>query len=105
MQQEGLLRGAEESLPCVPASLRTSSFPGLGASCLEPLGQQGAAFRVPVRAQENRYVGFGNTVPPPKREEDFLSSAVSSLCSVRTVPCPAPCAPQPHHPRTPPLPQ
>uniref|UniRef100_A0A8C0MZ98 ADP-ribosylation factor GTPase-activating protein 1 n=1 Tax=Canis lupus familiaris TaxID=9615 RepID=A0A8C0MZ98_CANLF len=32
-------------------------------------------------AQENRYVGFGNTVPPPKREEDFLSSAVSSLCS------------------------
>ncbi|XP_034497236.1 ADP-ribosylation factor GTPase-activating protein 1-like isoform X1 [Ailuropoda melanoleuca] len=37
-------------------------------------------------AQENRYVGFGNTVPPPKREEDFLSSAVSSLCSVRTAP-------------------
>ncbi|XP_039092974.1 ADP-ribosylation factor GTPase-activating protein 1 isoform X6 [Hyaena hyaena] len=32
-------------------------------------------------AQENRYVGFGNTVPPPKREDDFLSSAVSSLCS------------------------
>jgi len=32
-------------------------------------------------AQENRYVGFGNTVPPPKRDEDFLSSAVSSLCS------------------------
>ncbi|XP_058988518.1 ADP-ribosylation factor GTPase-activating protein 1 isoform X9 [Mustela lutreola] len=32
-------------------------------------------------AQENRYVGFGNTVPPPKGEEDFLSSAVSSLCS------------------------
>lgn len=33
-------------------------------------------------------MGFGNTVPPPKREEDFLSSAVSSLCSVRTMPCP-----------------
>ncbi|XP_047709525.1 ADP-ribosylation factor GTPase-activating protein 1 isoform X2 [Prionailurus viverrinus] len=32
-------------------------------------------------AQENRYVGFGNTVPPPRREDDFLSSAVSSLCS------------------------
>ncbi|XP_029775126.1 ADP-ribosylation factor GTPase-activating protein 1 isoform X4 [Suricata suricatta] len=32
-------------------------------------------------AQESRYVGFGNTVPPPKREDDFLSSAVSSLCS------------------------
>ena len=43
---------------------------------------------LPVRAQENRYVGFGNTVPPPRREDDFLSSAVSSLCSVRTVSCP-----------------
>ncbi|XP_060478131.2 ADP-ribosylation factor GTPase-activating protein 1 isoform X4 [Panthera onca] len=32
-------------------------------------------------AQENRYVGFGNTVPTPRREDDFLSSAVSSLCS------------------------
>lgn len=35
------------------------------------------------RAQENRYVGFGNTVPPPKREDDFLNSAMSSLYSVR----------------------
>ncbi|XP_037667800.1 ADP-ribosylation factor GTPase-activating protein 1 isoform X3 [Choloepus didactylus] len=32
-------------------------------------------------AQESRYVGFGNTVPPQKREDDFLSSAVSSLYS------------------------
>lgn len=34
-------------------------------------------------AQENRYVGFGNTVPPQKREDDFLNSAMSSLYSVR----------------------
>ncbi|XP_054554636.1 ADP-ribosylation factor GTPase-activating protein 1 isoform X2 [Talpa occidentalis] len=32
-------------------------------------------------AQENRYVGFGNTAPPPKREDDFLNSAMSSLYS------------------------
>ncbi|XP_070342358.1 ADP-ribosylation factor GTPase-activating protein 1 isoform X12 [Equus asinus] len=32
-------------------------------------------------ATENRYVGFGNTVPPPKREDDFLNSAMSSLYS------------------------
>ncbi|XP_036915961.1 ADP-ribosylation factor GTPase-activating protein 1 isoform X5 [Sturnira hondurensis] len=32
-------------------------------------------------AQESRYVGFGNTVPPPKKEEDFLNSAMSSLYS------------------------
>ncbi|XP_054433513.1 ADP-ribosylation factor GTPase-activating protein 1 isoform X2 [Pteronotus mesoamericanus] len=32
-------------------------------------------------AQESRYVGFGNTVPPPKRDEDFLNSAMSSLYS------------------------
>ncbi|XP_073931220.1 ADP-ribosylation factor GTPase-activating protein 1 isoform X7 [Castor canadensis] len=32
-------------------------------------------------AQENRYVGFGNTVPPQKREDDFLNSAMSSLYS------------------------
>ncbi|XP_039720730.1 ADP-ribosylation factor GTPase-activating protein 1 isoform X2 [Pteropus medius] len=32
-------------------------------------------------AQESRYVGFGNTVPPPKRDEHFLNSAVSSLYS------------------------
>ncbi|XP_058418303.1 ADP-ribosylation factor GTPase-activating protein 1 isoform X2 [Diceros bicornis minor] len=32
-------------------------------------------------APENRYVGFGNTVPPPKREDDFLNSAMSSLYS------------------------
>lgn len=35
------------------------------------------------RAQENRYVGFGNTVPPQKREDDFLNNAMSSLYSVR----------------------
>lgn len=29
-------------------------------------------------------MGFGNTVPPPKREDDFLNSAMSSLYSVRT---------------------
>ncbi|ELV11336.1 ADP-ribosylation factor GTPase-activating protein 1 [Tupaia chinensis] len=31
-------------------------------------------------AQESRYVGFGNTVPP-KREDDFLNNAMSSLYS------------------------
>ncbi|XP_053782952.1 ADP-ribosylation factor GTPase-activating protein 1 isoform X2 [Desmodus rotundus] len=31
--------------------------------------------------QESRYVGFGNTVPPPKKDEDFLNSAMSSLYS------------------------
>lgn len=36
----------------------------------------------PVRAQESRYVGFGNTVPPPKKDDDFLNSAMSSLYSV-----------------------
>nr|XP_045012354.1 ADP-ribosylation factor GTPase-activating protein 1 isoform X7 [Jaculus jaculus]XP_045012355.1 ADP-ribosylation factor GTPase-activating protein 1 isoform X7 [Jaculus jaculus] len=32
-------------------------------------------------AQENRYVGFGNTVPSQKREDDFLNNAMSSLYS------------------------
>uniref|UniRef100_A0A8C8ZW54 ADP-ribosylation factor GTPase-activating protein 1 n=1 Tax=Prolemur simus TaxID=1328070 RepID=A0A8C8ZW54_PROSS len=32
-------------------------------------------------AQSNRYVGFGNTPPPPKREDDFLNNAMSSLYS------------------------
>lgn len=32
-------------------------------------------------AQESRYVGFGNTVPPQKREDDFLNNAMSSLYS------------------------
>ncbi|XP_023597354.1 ADP-ribosylation factor GTPase-activating protein 1 isoform X3 [Trichechus manatus latirostris] len=32
-------------------------------------------------AQENRYVGFGHTVPPPRRDGDLLNSAVSSLYS------------------------
>lgn len=36
-----------------------------------------------LRAQENRYVGFGNTVPPQKKEDDFLNNAMSSLYSVR----------------------
>lgn len=36
-----------------------------------------------LRTQENRYVGFGNTVPPQKREDDFLNNAMSSLYSVR----------------------
>uniref|UniRef100_A0A8C5WPZ4 ARF GTPase activating protein 1 n=1 Tax=Laticauda laticaudata TaxID=8630 RepID=A0A8C5WPZ4_LATLA len=31
--------------------------------------------------QENRYVGFGNTVSPPKKEDDFLNNAMSSLYS------------------------
>ncbi|KAM4609543.1 ADP-ribosylation factor GTPase-activating protein 1 isoform 2-T2 [Discoglossus pictus] len=31
--------------------------------------------------QENRYVGFGNTVTPPKKEEDFLNNAMTSLYS------------------------
>ncbi|XP_029467529.1 ADP-ribosylation factor GTPase-activating protein 1 isoform X2 [Rhinatrema bivittatum] len=34
-----------------------------------------------VGSQENRYVGFGNTVTPPKREDDFMNSAMSSLYS------------------------
>lgn len=32
--------------------------------------------------QENRYVGFGNTVTPEKKEEDFLNNAMSSIYSV-----------------------
>lgn len=40
----------------------------------------------PARAPESRYVGFGNTVPPPKKEDDFLNSAMSSLYSVSS-PC------------------
>ncbi|XP_004841104.1 ADP-ribosylation factor GTPase-activating protein 1 isoform X5 [Heterocephalus glaber] len=32
-------------------------------------------------AQENRYVGFGNTAPSQKREDDFLNNAMSSLYS------------------------
>ncbi|XP_043945832.1 ADP-ribosylation factor GTPase-activating protein 1 isoform X2 [Protopterus annectens] len=31
--------------------------------------------------QENRYVGFGNTVPQPKKEDDFLNNAMSSIYS------------------------
>ncbi|XP_019365658.1 PREDICTED: ADP-ribosylation factor GTPase-activating protein 1 isoform X4 [Gavialis gangeticus] len=31
--------------------------------------------------QENRYVGFGNTVTPPKKDDDFLNNAMSSLYS------------------------
>ncbi|KAM4692005.1 LOW QUALITY PROTEIN: ADP-ribosylation factor GTPase-activating protein 1 [Rhinophrynus dorsalis] len=34
-----------------------------------------------VGNQENRYVGFGNTVTPPKKEDDFLNNAMSSLYS------------------------
>uniref|UniRef100_A0A8C3YM40 ADP-ribosylation factor GTPase-activating protein 1 n=1 Tax=Catagonus wagneri TaxID=51154 RepID=A0A8C3YM40_9CETA len=32
-------------------------------------------------APENRYVGFGNTAPPRRKEDDFLNSAMSSLYS------------------------
>ncbi|KPP72090.1 ADP-ribosylation factor GTPase-activating protein 1-like [Scleropages formosus] len=32
-------------------------------------------------SQENRYVGFGNTVTPQKKEDDFLNNAMSSLYS------------------------
>lgn len=32
--------------------------------------------------QENRYVGFGNTVSPEKKEDDFINNAMSSLYSV-----------------------
>ncbi|XP_038605881.1 ADP-ribosylation factor GTPase-activating protein 1 isoform X6 [Tachyglossus aculeatus] len=31
--------------------------------------------------QENRYVGFGNTVPPQRKDDDFLNNAMSSLYS------------------------
>ncbi|XP_029007466.1 ADP-ribosylation factor GTPase-activating protein 1 isoform X6 [Betta splendens] len=31
--------------------------------------------------QENRYVGFGNTVPTEKKEDDFLNNAMSSIYS------------------------
>uniref|UniRef100_A0A3P9PCG4 ADP-ribosylation factor GTPase-activating protein 1 n=1 Tax=Poecilia reticulata TaxID=8081 RepID=A0A3P9PCG4_POERE len=31
--------------------------------------------------QENRYVGFGNTVTPEKKDEDFLNNAMSSIYS------------------------
>ncbi|ROL42444.1 ADP-ribosylation factor GTPase-activating protein 1 [Anabarilius grahami] len=30
-------------------------------------------------AQENRYVGFGNTPNPPKKDEDFINNAMSSI--------------------------
>lgn len=33
--------------------------------------------------QENRYVGFGNTVTPEKKEDDFINNAMSSIYSVR----------------------
>lgn len=32
--------------------------------------------------QENRYVGFGNTVTPEKKEDDFINNAMSSIYSV-----------------------
>lgn len=32
--------------------------------------------------QENRYVGFGNTVTPEKKEDDFLNNAMTSIYSV-----------------------
>ncbi|XP_077428553.1 ADP-ribosylation factor GTPase-activating protein 1 isoform X2 [Vanacampus margaritifer] len=31
--------------------------------------------------QENRYVGFGNTVTPEKKEDDFINNAMSSIYS------------------------
>ncbi|KAJ8358630.1 hypothetical protein SKAU_G00151550 [Synaphobranchus kaupii] len=31
--------------------------------------------------QENRYVGFGNTVAPQKKEDDFMNNAMSSIYS------------------------
>ncbi|XP_038159492.1 ADP-ribosylation factor GTPase-activating protein 1-like isoform X1 [Cyprinodon tularosa] len=31
--------------------------------------------------QENRYVGFGNTVTPEKKDDDFLNNAMSSIYS------------------------
>ncbi|XP_072521726.1 ADP-ribosylation factor GTPase-activating protein 1 isoform X1 [Salminus brasiliensis] len=31
--------------------------------------------------QENRYVGFGNTPNPPKKEDDFINNAMSSIYS------------------------
>ncbi|XP_063815316.1 ADP-ribosylation factor GTPase-activating protein 1 isoform X2 [Pseudophryne corroboree] len=34
-----------------------------------------------VGNQENRYVGFGNTVNPPKKDDDFLNNAMTSLYS------------------------
>ncbi|XP_053082923.1 ADP-ribosylation factor GTPase-activating protein 1 isoform X4 [Pangasianodon hypophthalmus] len=32
-------------------------------------------------AQENRYVGFGNTPNPPKKDDDFINNAMSSIYS------------------------
>ncbi|XP_016109220.1 ADP-ribosylation factor GTPase-activating protein 1 [Sinocyclocheilus grahami] len=32
-------------------------------------------------AQDNRYVGFGNTPNPPKKDEDFVNNAMSSIYS------------------------
>lgn len=32
--------------------------------------------------QENRYVGFGNTVTPEKKEDDFINNAMTSIYSV-----------------------
>ncbi|KAK3536972.1 hypothetical protein QTP86_029300 [Hemibagrus guttatus] len=36
-------------------------------------------------AQENRYVGFGNTPNPPKKDDDFINNAMSSIYSVLTL--------------------
>ena len=86
------------NLPGLWTSVPTSgSDPVSGSGCLCTLWLSGAASLLPVspRAQENRYVGFGNTVPPPKREDDFLNSAMSSLYSVRM---PSQCPP-PRRPR------
>lgn len=81
----------QHSVLCEGESLRPSEGPSgrlaihasvLGSGHL-PHPWLLAAACVSIRATENRYVGFGNTVPPPKREDDFLNSAMSSLYSVR----------------------
>lgn len=73
-------------------SLRASASPLFRAPHLQE--EQGSRqhlqplVRFVFRAQGNRYVGFGNTPPPQKKEDDFLNNAMSSLYSVRTCgPC------------------
>ncbi|KAG8513278.1 ADP-ribosylation factor GTPase-activating protein 1 [Galemys pyrenaicus] len=72
--QPKMLSSASHRAPGPPQSSASSSDKAFEDWLSEDLSSyQGA--------QENRYVGFGNTAPSQKREDDFLNSAMSSLYS------------------------
>lgn len=78
-REQGLWWGEADPRPC------SGPDPAVGAPWLGAAGglrDRRGGRRVPSRAPESRYVGFGNTAPPPKKDEDFLNSAMSSLYSV-----------------------